>query len=310
MNTQCRVCGEPAAGYHFGAFTCEGCKSFFGRTYNNPNSITECKNNYQCIINKKTRTSCKACRLYKCKLVGMSKNGSRYGRRSNWFKIHCLLEEQNVRRNGSGVYDSRINPLLWDNKILDSKIDIKNNNVTSSKDMKESDSGSESDESKHHIHHKQDNSSPLGHHDYKSVSIPSNSPLSEKEFYYNTKKSLSLNCSPVSYPTTPFTSFTTPPPALFSPFYPHLVPPIYSTTPAFSPSIASTPSPSSGSVLHEEPIDLSVKTTSSSKETSGLRIVSSPSHPARSSPPVPLASTTSPLDLTRSTKSSPTTVHS
>ncbi|XP_008470285.1 protein embryonic gonad-like, partial [Diaphorina citri] len=104
--------------------------SFFGRTYNNPNSITECKNNYQCIINKKTRTSCKACRLYKCKLVGMSKNGSRYGRRSNWFKIHCLLEEQNVRRNGgTGIYDSRINPLLWDNKILDTKIDIKNNEI-------------------------------------------------------------------------------------------------------------------------------------------------------------------------------------
>lgn len=27
-------------------------------------------------------------------MVGMSKNGSRYGRRSNWFKIHCLLQEQ------------------------------------------------------------------------------------------------------------------------------------------------------------------------------------------------------------------------
>lgn len=26
MNQTCKVCGEPAAGYHFGAFTCEGCK--------------------------------------------------------------------------------------------------------------------------------------------------------------------------------------------------------------------------------------------------------------------------------------------
>ncbi|KAG8186502.1 hypothetical protein JTE90_004831 [Oedothorax gibbosus] len=26
MNQLCKVCGEPAAGYHFGAFTCEGCK--------------------------------------------------------------------------------------------------------------------------------------------------------------------------------------------------------------------------------------------------------------------------------------------
>ncbi|CAH1400207.1 unnamed protein product [Nezara viridula] len=94
MNQLCRVCGEPAAGFHFGAFTCEGCKSFFGRTYNNLGSISECKNNGECVINKKNRTSCKACRLRKCLLVGMSKSGSRYGRRSNWFKIHCLLQEQ------------------------------------------------------------------------------------------------------------------------------------------------------------------------------------------------------------------------
>jgi hypothetical protein len=26
MNQLCKVCGEPAAGFHFGAFTCEGCK--------------------------------------------------------------------------------------------------------------------------------------------------------------------------------------------------------------------------------------------------------------------------------------------
>ncbi|XP_067648178.1 zygotic gap protein knirps [Eurosta solidaginis] len=94
MNQTCKVCGEPAAGFHFGAFTCEGCKSFFGRSYNNLSSISECKNNGKCIIDKKNRTTCKACRLRKCYTVGMSKGGSRYGRRSNWFKIHCLLQEQ------------------------------------------------------------------------------------------------------------------------------------------------------------------------------------------------------------------------
>ncbi|XP_067643480.1 protein embryonic gonad [Eurosta solidaginis] len=103
MNQLCRVCGEPAAGFHFGAFTCEGCKSFFGRTYNNISAIAGCKNNGDCIINKKNRTACKACRLRKCLLVGMSKSGSRYGRRSNWFKIHCLLQEQqSVPGNGPG----------------------------------------------------------------------------------------------------------------------------------------------------------------------------------------------------------------
>ncbi|XP_066938196.1 uncharacterized protein [Macrobrachium rosenbergii] len=101
MNQMCKVCGEPAAGFHFGAFTCEGCKSFFGRTYNNMSSLNECKNSGRCIINKKTRTSCKSCRLRKCLLVGMSKSGSRYGRRSNWFKIHYLMQNNNNTQSSS-----------------------------------------------------------------------------------------------------------------------------------------------------------------------------------------------------------------
>eukprot|EP00095_Tigriopus_kingsejongensis_P002824 maker-scaffold80_size398941-snap-gene-2.18 protein:Tk02824 transcript:maker-scaffold80_size398941-snap-gene-2.18-mRNA-1 annotation:"zygotic gap protein knirps" len=98
QNQLCRVCQEPAAGYHFGAFTCEGCKSFFGRTCNNQSIIHDCKNNYKCVVDKKNRTACKACRLRKCLLVGMSKSGSRYGRRSNWFKIHCLMQQQHEGR--------------------------------------------------------------------------------------------------------------------------------------------------------------------------------------------------------------------
>ncbi|XP_030379456.1 zygotic gap protein knirps [Scaptodrosophila lebanonensis] len=119
MNQTCKVCGEPAAGFHFGAFTCEGCKSFFGRSYNNLSSISECKNNGKCIIDKKNRTTCKACRLRKCYTVGMSKGGSRYGRRSNWFKIHCLLQEKHQQsveaagkmNGGDGNSPTAVSPL-------------------------------------------------------------------------------------------------------------------------------------------------------------------------------------------------------
>ncbi|XP_015174392.1 PREDICTED: zygotic gap protein knirps-like [Polistes dominula] len=110
MNQMCKVCDEPAAGFHFGAFTCEGCKSFFGRTYNNLGSISECKNGGKCVINKKNRTSCKACRLKKCLMVGMSKSGSRYGRRSNWFKIHCLLQNGTNSNTNSDVASTALSP--------------------------------------------------------------------------------------------------------------------------------------------------------------------------------------------------------
>lgn len=79
-------------------------QSFFGRTYNNVSGISDCKNGGRCEITKKNRTSCKSCRLRKCVAVGMSKSGSRYGRRSNWFKIHCLLSAQS--QNGGGLSGS------------------------------------------------------------------------------------------------------------------------------------------------------------------------------------------------------------
>ena len=114
QNQMCRVCEEPAAGFHFGAFTCEGCKSFFGRTCNNQSVIQECKNNYRCVVDKKNRTSCKACRLRKCLMVGMSKSGSRYGRRSNWFKIHCLMQQSlagNKKPSSQPSLSTEVSPL-------------------------------------------------------------------------------------------------------------------------------------------------------------------------------------------------------
>lgn len=40
-------------------------------------------------------------------MVGMSKSGSRYGRRSNWFKIHCLLQEQSHQAQNRMIKDPK-----------------------------------------------------------------------------------------------------------------------------------------------------------------------------------------------------------
>ncbi|XP_044766619.1 estrogen receptor-like [Coccinella septempunctata] len=166
MNQLCKVCGEPAAGFHFGAFTCEGCKSFFGRTYNNLSSISECKNNGECVINKKNRTACKACRLRKCLFVGMSKSGSRYGRRSNWFKIHCLLQEQQ-----SGQNMNMAAALLRPHPYLTPF--IRPPAATSTRDTRssESDSGASS------IDVEEDTKSPF----HESTTKPCSSPPSDRE---------------------------------------------------------------------------------------------------------------------------------
>lgn len=40
----------------------------------------------------------------------MSKSGSRYGRRSNWFKIHCLLQEQQQKNSSCSTTSPSILP--------------------------------------------------------------------------------------------------------------------------------------------------------------------------------------------------------
>ncbi|XP_067002172.2 protein embryonic gonad [Anabrus simplex] len=317
MNQQCKVCGEPAAGFHFGAFTCEGCKSFFGRTNNNQSSIAECKNNGECVINKKNRTSCKACRLKKCLQVGMSKSSSRYGRRSNWFKIHCLMEEQNMQHqqnnggsplfgNGSGFYAGGFlpNPFLSPDHLLASPTLNGHTKKRKYEDGRQSTSSSEDSGGSSAGVDVEDDSSRCA-----SVlsflrppsSHQSPSPFSEKDFYHQQKKlsaTVTLTLPPSSplsgsNTSTPFSSPVsihhvfnsyTPPPTRF-PYQgiPPLPTPLSVTRPGLTPASANmlfvdrlshplpvrtggdlllcSPALAGVAVEQEQPIDLSIKTS-------------------------------------------------
>nr|BBK03968.1 estrogen receptor 2b [Takifugu rubripes] len=72
----CAVCHDYASGYHYGVWSCEGCKAFFKRSIQGHNNYI-CPATNQCTIDKNRRKSCQACRLRKCYEVGMMKCGVR-----------------------------------------------------------------------------------------------------------------------------------------------------------------------------------------------------------------------------------------
>ncbi|XP_071323745.1 estrogen receptor 2a isoform X2 [Trachinotus anak] len=72
----CAVCHDYASGYHYGVWSCEGCKAFFKRSIQGNNDYI-CPATNQCTIDKNRRKSCQACRLRKCCQVGMTKCGMR-----------------------------------------------------------------------------------------------------------------------------------------------------------------------------------------------------------------------------------------
>ncbi|KAF1749403.1 hypothetical protein GCK72_025871 [Caenorhabditis remanei] len=66
----CLICGDKSTGFHYGVLTCEACKGFFRRGHNNE---FQCKYKTPCVITMENRNDCKACRLKKCREVGMNK---------------------------------------------------------------------------------------------------------------------------------------------------------------------------------------------------------------------------------------------
>ncbi|ELK26489.1 Estrogen receptor [Myotis davidii] len=72
----CAVCNDYASGYHYGVWSCEGCKAFFKRSIQGHNDYM-CPATNQCTIDKNRRKSCQACRLRKCYEVGMMKGDMR-----------------------------------------------------------------------------------------------------------------------------------------------------------------------------------------------------------------------------------------
>uniref|UniRef100_A0A8C9A298 Retinoid X receptor alpha n=1 Tax=Prolemur simus TaxID=1328070 RepID=A0A8C9A298_PROSS len=64
-------CHRPA-GKHYGVYSCEGCKGFFKRTVRKDLTYT-CRDNKDCLIDKRQRNRCQYCRYQKCLAMGMKR---------------------------------------------------------------------------------------------------------------------------------------------------------------------------------------------------------------------------------------------
>ncbi|VDK42455.1 unnamed protein product [Anisakis simplex] len=80
----CAICGDRASGKHYGVYSCEGCKGFFKRTVRKELTYS-CRENRNCVIDKRQRNRCQYCRYRKCQSMGMKREGDDFELRGEYF---------------------------------------------------------------------------------------------------------------------------------------------------------------------------------------------------------------------------------
>ncbi|XP_035209035.1 retinoic acid receptor RXR-alpha-B-like isoform X2 [Stegodyphus dumicola] len=78
----CSICGDRASGKHYGVYSCEGCKGFFKRTVRKDLTYA-CREERNCIIDKRQRNRCQYCRYQKCLSMGMKREAVQEERQRN-----------------------------------------------------------------------------------------------------------------------------------------------------------------------------------------------------------------------------------
>uniref|UniRef100_A0A667YD05 Retinoic acid receptor RXR n=1 Tax=Myripristis murdjan TaxID=586833 RepID=A0A667YD05_9TELE len=94
----CAICGDRSSGKHYGVYSCEGCKGFFKRTVRKDLSYT-CRDNKECLVDKRQRNRCQYCRYQKCLAMGMKREG---------IKRKSVQEERQRNREREGELECSI----------------------------------------------------------------------------------------------------------------------------------------------------------------------------------------------------------
>ncbi|KAM4695770.1 retinoic acid receptor RXR-alpha-B-like isoform 1-T1 [Rhinophrynus dorsalis] len=131
----CAICGDRSSGKHYGVYSCEGCKGFFKRTIRKDLTYT-CRDNKDCIVDKRQRNRCQYCRYQKCLATGMKREGG-WGTsvpedhgQARSYAYPCLskaVQEERQRgreRDGEAEYSGAINEEMPVEKILEAELAV------------------------------------------------------------------------------------------------------------------------------------------------------------------------------------------
>ncbi|XP_058475814.1 retinoic acid receptor RXR-beta-A isoform X1 [Solea solea] len=114
----CAICGDRSSGKHYGVYSCEGCKGFFKRTVRKDLTYT-CRDNKDCMVDKRQRNRCQYCRYQKCLAMGMKREVATMNDRS-------VQEERqrNRERDGEVESTSAVNEEMPVEKILEAEMAV------------------------------------------------------------------------------------------------------------------------------------------------------------------------------------------
>lgn len=131
----CAVCGDRASGKHYGVYSCEGCKGFFKRTVRKDLTYT-CRDERNCVVDKRQRNRCQYCRYQKCTAMGMRREAVLISQNRNSSSGQADSVQEERQRKDKAMGDSEVESTSSANndmpveKILEAELAVEPNTET------------------------------------------------------------------------------------------------------------------------------------------------------------------------------------